>query len=251
VAQIALIGAAEGARRLKSWQEERGAEGRLGRLETFAFDDARLREARVVIAGYADEAGLSAALPTDAALDDLRAAAANVESQFLGTAGQRVDEIIRDLAAKNSRLHVRVWYEALFGLYVAFVLWRVGKNFFWDSFLHPAFDPAAPHAALLPTEFYVSAAVFFVLWSGLLVILFARRLRRGLDRKVRELAEGLAGKRFPGGLFPDLDAACRRVEEQVARLDALAADVRAARAELASGGRLGGVRTRAAEVVGA
>lgn len=249
-AQIALIGAAEGARRLRSWQEERGAEGRLGRLDAFTLDDARLREARLVVSGYAEEAGLAAALPSDAALDDLRAAASRVESQFLGTAGQRVDDLIRDLAAKNSRWHVRLWYETLFGAYLAFVLWRVGKNFFWDSFLRPVLEPAAPHAALLPGEFYISAAVFFVLWSGLLVIAFARRLRRGLDRKVRELADGLAAKRFSGGLFPEVEAACRRVEEQAARLDALAADVKAARAELAGGGRLGGLRTAPAEPAG-
>ncbi|HEX6987436.1 MAG TPA: GTPase domain-containing protein, partial [Planctomycetaceae bacterium] len=136
-AQVALIGAAEGARRLRSWQEERDAEGRLGRLDAFALDDARLREARLVVSGYADEAGLSPALPTDAALDDLRAAAARVESQFLGTAGRKVDDLIRELAAANSRWHVRLWYETLFGAYLAFVLWRVGKNFFWDSFLRP------------------------------------------------------------------------------------------------------------------
>jgi hypothetical protein len=243
-AQIALIGAAEGARRLRSWHEERDAEGRLGRLESFAIDDARLREARLVVSGYADEAGLTSVLPTDSALDDLRASASRVESQFLGTAGHQVDELIRELAAKNSRLHVRLWYETLFGAYVAFVLWRVGKNFFWDSFLRPSFMEGAGAAALLPAEFYISAAVFFAMWSGLLVILFARRLRRGLDSRVRELAGGLSMKRFSGGLFPELEAACRRVDEQVARLDAIASDVKAARAEFATGGHLGGVRAK-------
>ncbi|MGC1276261.1 MAG: GTPase domain-containing protein [Planctomycetaceae bacterium] len=242
-AQIALIGAAEGARRLRSWHEERSAEGKLGGLDAFALDDARLRESRLVVSGYADEAGLATALPSDSALDDLRAAAARVESQFLGTAGQKVDELIRELAAHNSRWHVRLWYETLFGVYLVFVLWRVGKNFFWDSFLGPMLVVETVPATLLPAEFYISAAVFFVLWSGLLVIAFTRRLRRGLDLKVRGLAEGLASKRFSGGLFPELDAACRRVDEQVARLDALAADVRLARSDLATGGRLGGMRS--------
>lgn len=247
-AQIALIGAAESARRLRSWNEERNAEGKLVGLDAFALDDARLRESRLVVAGYADEAGLTGALPGDVALEQLRAAAARVESQFLGTAGQKVDELIRELAAQNSRWHVRLWYETLFGLYLVLVLWRVGENFFWDSFLRPIFVQGAPEATLLPAEFYISAAVFFVLWSGLLVIAFTRRLRRGLDRKVRGLAEGLASKRLAGGLFPELEAACRRVEEQTARLDALAADVNLARSDLATGGRLGGVRASAATI---
>lgn len=241
-AQIALIGAAEGARRLKSWQEERDAEDRIGRLDAFSLDDARLREARLVVSGYADEAGVASAMPDDTALDNIRLAAVRVETQFLGTAKHKIDDLIRDLAAKNSRWHVRFIYEFLFCAYLAFVLWRVGKNFFWDSFLSPALNDAAPPVELLPAEFYISAAVFFVLWSGLLVIAFSRRLRRGLDRKVAELAESLSEKRFSGGLFPELEGVCRRIADQVARLDALSADVKSARAEVASKGRLGGVR---------
>ena len=248
-AQIALIGAAEGARRLRSWQEERNFEERVGTLDAFALDDARLRETRIIVSGYADEAGLTGALPTDAALDDLRGAAAQVESRFLGTAGQKIDDLIRELAARNSRWYVRIWYETLFGAYLAFLIWRVGKNFFWDSFLGPAIDAAAPEAALLPAEFYLSALVFFLLWSGMLVIAFSRRLRRGLDRKVRKLAQELTSKRFSNGLFPGLEAACRRIDEQTARLDALAADVKAARSELATGGRLGGPRPNPKPVV--
>jgi hypothetical protein len=248
-AQIALIGAAEGARRLRSWQEERRAEERVGRLEAFSLDDARLRETRMIIAGYADEAGLATSLPTDSDLEELRSVAARVESQFLGGASQQIDELIRTLAARNSRWYVRLFYETLFCAYLAFVLWRVGKNFFWDSFLAPAVFETAPHVELLPTEFYVSAAVFFVLWSGLLVIAFSRRLRRGLDANVRRLVESLTSKRLAGGLFPTLDAACRRIEEQCARLESLTADVKLARAELAASGRLGGPRVIASRSV--
>jgi hypothetical protein len=146
------------------------------------------------------------------------------------------------LATKNSRWYVRLFYETLFCTYLAFVLWRVGKNFFWDSFLLPALSDAAPPAALLPAEFYISAGVFFLLWSGLLVIAFSRRLRRGLDQSIRRLVDGLTSKRLAGGLFPTLDAACRRIDEQIARLESLAADVAFARSEIATRGRLGGPR---------
>ena len=250
-AQIALIGAAEGARRLRSWQEERRAEERVGRLEAFALDDARLRETRMIIAGYADEAGLATSLPTDTDLEEMRNAAARVESQFLGGASQQIDELIRALAARNSRWYVRAFYETLFCAYLAFVLWRVGKNFFWDSFLVPALFEATQPVALLPAEFYISAAVFFVLWSGLLVIAFSRRLRRGLDAGVGRLVDSLTTKRLGGGLFPTLDAACRRIEEQCARLESLTADVKLARTELASSVRLGGPRLIASRTASA
>ena len=241
-AQVTLIGAAEGVRRLKDWQAERTAEHKVGRLDRMTLDDARLREARMVVAGYADDAKLAAALPSDADLATLRAAAVGVEAQFLGVAGRQIESLIRDLAARNSRWYIRLLYETLFGAYLGFVLYRVGRNFFYDSFLAPAVDATAVPVALLPVEFYVSAAVFLLLWSGLLVILFARRLRRGLNRNVQRLADNLAQQRFAGGLFPSLEAACRTVNQLCARLDGLAADVHAARTDLATGTRLGGTR---------
>jgi hypothetical protein len=70
-------------------------------------------------------------------------------------------------------------------------------------------------------EFYISAAVFFVLWTGLLIMAFTGRLRRGLRSRIDDLAEELAQMRYSGGLFPTLERACREIEIQQARLDAL------------------------------
>jgi hypothetical protein len=121
----------------------------------------------------------------------------------------------------------------LFVAYLGFVLYRVGKNFFYDSFLGDQ--------KLLSTDFYLPAAIFFVLWSLLLVMLFTRRLRRGLDAEVDALARELVEARLSRGLFPDLEQACDAAGSFREELDQLLARVSMLREEFA-GASLGGAR---------
>lgn len=244
VAQVALVGAAEGARRLRAWSQEREAADRTGRLDSLTLDDATLRSARVALAGYADEAGIP--LERERAnLADLHAAASQMEQNFLGGARQEIDGIIRDIASRNSRWYVRWWYELLLGVYLLFIIWRIGKNFFWDSFFAPYWLDAPQSTSLLPMEFYVTAGVIFLLWTGLLVILYSRRLQRGLDRRIRQLAEGLSSRHLAGGLFPECEENCQRVRRHVDELRALRSAVEVARANLVTGGNLGQIRATA------
>ncbi|MGH7202453.1 MAG: hypothetical protein ACREJB_17740, partial [Planctomycetaceae bacterium] len=222
-AQMALIGAMQGARWLKSRQKELEAEDRLDRVSSFGLEDDSLRESQLVVSGYVSQAKLDPAMLDRSSLDQLRDEAVRVEDRFLGDASRRIDQIIEDLARRNSRLFVRAWYELLFCVYLGFVLYRVGKNFFWDTFLKEYFqETPAPAGELLATDFYISAGVFFLLWSGLLVMFFTRRLRKGLNRKIDKLAQELAQRRISTGLFPQLEQTCRDLENQRERLDGIA-----------------------------
>jgi hypothetical protein len=239
-AQMALVGALQGGRWLKSRQQEQQAADRLQQLDTFGLDDNLLREAQLVAAGYVTTARLDPALVEAASLEGLRDEAARVEDQFLGEAGRKVDHIIDELAVKNSGWFTRLWYELLFLAFVGFVLYRVGKNFFYDSFLREFLGTApAAETPFLGVEFYIAAGVFFVLWTGLLVMLFTRRLRRGLNRRVNDLAAELAQSRLARGLFPQLEQACREIEMQTTRLTALAEATSELRNELATSPDLG------------
>jgi hypothetical protein len=53
-----------------------------------------------------------------------------------------------------------------------------------------------------------------VLW----LIAYAGRLRRGVERQVRTLAADLAEARLSGGLFPELEQACREYHRDVSEL---------------------------------
>lgn len=233
-AQVALIGALQGARWLRTRREEKDAEAHLERLSAFALEEDLLREGHVVIAGYLRSAQFDPALIESSSPDQLRAEASRVEGEFLGDAGRKLDGVIDELSRRNARPAVRLLYESLFLSYVGFVLYRVGRNFFYDSFIN--------EKPLLPLDFYISAGVFFLLWSGLLVMAFSRRLRRGLTLKVEALARELAQSRIAGGLFPRLEQACRNVEVARIRFEGIAESTAALRRQIAAESSLGGRR---------
>lgn len=240
--QMALIGVMQGGRWLKSAVQEHEADANLNRLERLVIDDNSLREAQLIIDGYARESGLQLEPGRVTPMDRLKHQAARVESQFLGDAGRRVDQIIDRQAQRHSGLIVRMVYELLFLAYVGFILFRVGKNFFYDSFLVRWVESAeGPPASLLTTDFYIPAALFFLLWSGLLVMLFTRRLRRGLRREVDELAREMAEHQMSQGLFPELELACRDFEFETTRLRQCAETADNLRTQIAGSVPLGSV----------
>ncbi|MEZ6062328.1 MAG: GTPase domain-containing protein [Planctomycetaceae bacterium] len=247
-AQMALIGAVQGARWMKSRAKEQEADSSLERLSTFGISDQLLQESRMVISGYVRSAEIDRDETEDHRdLADLRRQAASLEGEFLGDARRSVDELIEDLAAKNCGWLIRAWYETLLLLYVVFLLVRVGYNFFWASFLGPILGFQESQAELLKVDFYIPAVLFLVIWSAVLVTAFTWRLRRGLTRRVREFAQTMADSRLAHGLFPSLEATCSRIETDSDRVTALLEQTTAFRHNLATSnaGFLGGRRSDA------
>ncbi len=238
-AQMALVGAMQGARWLKSKQRQKDAQTQLARISTFGFDDALLRESQFVISGYVNSAQLDVEVASRSTLDDLRDEAIAVEERFLGDASSRIEQIIKSLAAKNSRWFIRFVFEAFFLSYVAFVLYRVGKNFFYDTFFRELISSGTAAIALLSVDFYVSAALFFVLWTGVLVMIFVGRLKMGLQTRIRQLAGELAESRMSRGLFPQLEGTCTQIAAGRLKLDALAEATHELRNRIATSNGLG------------
>ncbi len=87
------------------------------------------------------------------------------------------------------------------------------------------------------------AAIFWVLWTGVLLMLFLRRLRSGLQREIQGLAAQLVDVRLAGGLFPQLEQACRIARQQSQELSQLRESVERIRMLVATGASLGARRT--------
>jgi hypothetical protein len=225
-AQMAIIGAVQGVRWLNSKRQEIEAEGRLDRVTVCGLDDTVLRQAQLVVTGYVQEARLDPRLMEQRSLDGLRHEAVRVEDEFLGDAGRRVEEIVSELAERHSAFAVRFLYEFLLGALLAYVIGRPAYNFFYSN--------PFGHASLLPSDFYVHAAIFVALWSGLLVMLFTRRLRRGLLQRISELARQLAESRLATGLFPQLEKSTSEVRLARERLESLFISTTEIRREIAS-----------------
>ncbi len=226
-----LIGAVQGVRMLREMRERNSADAGLQRASTLGIDDVLLRETELIIEGQVRSAGFDRSLLPSSTLEQLREQAARLETQFLGDASQKVDDLIHRLAARNSHWSVRVWYESLFMAYVVFVLFRVGKNFFYDSLFNDK--------PFLTTDFYIPAAIFWLLWSGVLLIVFLSRLRQGLNHEIQGLAAQLVDVRLSGGLFPQLDNACRQARQQSHELARLRESVETVRESVATGTNLG------------
>lgn len=203
--QMAVIGAIEGARRLRSHIQSSDAEDRLDRISSFGMNDDELREAQMIIRGYARSADITDDDLMQTTMDSMRHTAAKVQDSFLGEAGRKIDDVIEQQARRHSGGFTRFIYEILFLSYPAFLLYAVGKNFFYDSFYLGERD-------LYTIDFYIPAGIFLLLWSGILMMLYIRKCRRGLDKKIEALAKELAESRFEGGLFPALEETCRSIE---------------------------------------
>lgn len=231
-AQVALIGALQGARWLGERNKEQAAEDRLKRIGSFGLDDNKLRESQLLIDGYVRSAGMTSPADQGAgSLDKIQSEAAHVEEQFLNDAGTKIDGIINRLALKNSGWFTRAIYESLFLSLVIYVLVRVGKNFFLDSF--------QDESHILPIDFYVTAGVIFLIWSGFLVMMFTRKLKRGLTEEINQLSDDLAQAKLAHGLFPHLEQDCQQAHALQHSLERMGGEVHQLRNEIASSKILG------------
>jgi hypothetical protein len=234
-AQMALVGAVQGARWLTAKAREIQGETRLDQVAALGLDDGVLRETQMVVTGFVQDARLESRLIEEGSFDRLRNAAVRVEDRFLGDAGRRVDEIINDLAKRHSGLIPRAGYEALLVALLAYVIAWPAWSFFYA---HPWLG-----RPLVSSDFYIHGAVYLGLWSALLVTLFTRRLRGGLVRCVTELARQMAESRLSTGLFPGLEQALADIRQQRERLEAVELMTMELRRELAGRTQLGAQRS--------
>jgi hypothetical protein len=233
-AQVALVGAVQGARWLTARAQELRGENPLEGAASLGLDDDVLRESQIVIDGFVRDAAIDLRLIEDGNFDRLRREAFRVEDRFLGNAGRRIDLVIEDLASRHSGFATRLIYETLLCILLAYVLCWPAYSFF---FAHPW-----QGRPLISSDFYIHAAVYLGLWSGLLVMIFTRRLRSGLVERINQLAVKLAESRLSSGLFPELERSLEDIRLQRERLEALLIATAALRRETGGNITLGAQR---------
>lgn len=226
-AQMALVGLVHGTRWVTSQQQEHEADRRLESLSSLGLSDSELREAQIVIAGHVHAAKLDRTVPGTSSFENLRNAAADVRLEFLADAASRIDDLILKTARRNSGWFTRFVYEVGFAVLPGFLLYRVGRNFFYDSFWLDK--------PLLDTNFYIPSALFLLIWAGAFVISYTIRLRRGLTKRIEELARQLASLNVGAGLFPDLEQRCAEFGHHCDRLDDFSLAVESIRQQYTEG----------------
>lgn len=231
-AQLAILGTVQSVRWLEEKRREQAAESSLARASQFGLTDSMLLESEIVISGHVANAGLDPQVLRNSTLDSMRNRVCDVEDHFVGSASQGVDTIIKELSQSNSRWWNRLFYELIVTAFLIFVIGRVAKNFFVDSFLW--------EKPPLGTDFYLAAGLLFLLICGVLVAMFTRRLRRGLNTRIRELSAELVQVRLGAKVFPQLDRAINDLLNSQDELQRMLMQTEHLRNDIARTGDLGG-----------
>jgi hypothetical protein len=166
------------------------------------WSSADLRQAALIVEGYAKDA----ALTRNSLHDEFHQETDKAVAEFIGQASGDIDAVLDRLALRHSGWFARGIYESLLAAMLGLLLFRLGKNFFYDSWLAP--NPSA----MFGLDFYVSAGFWLALWCLLLLWAFCNRLRRGLRSEIDRLADRWRDKSATTKLFAGLDADCRRIE---------------------------------------
>jgi hypothetical protein len=218
-AQVALWGAVEAGRVF----HRRRADAAAGQFAAQCWEPADLRAAALVLEGYAAEAGLPR---QSAAAETVTAEAAEAARAFAAQAAAQLESLLGRLADRHSGWFTRGRYELLLLAALGLLLFRLGKNFFYDSWIGP--HPVAAHGV----DFYLVAAFWMGLWCLALLWAFTSRLRRGLRRHVGGLAEDLSDEQSAAGAFALLESDCRRAAQFRQDLEQLQRHVSALQARL-------------------
>ena len=225
-AQLALWGAVSGARTWQKHRRQTQTQRRVDRTAAAGWDSTELHAATMVLEGYAVEAGL----PRSAGgMETVGAESERAGLDFAARLARDLDVLIARQAQRHTGLFTRCCYELSLAVMLGFLLFRLGKNFFYDSWWVPTPVP------LWGLESYVTAGFWLVLWCFLLVWAFTRRLRRGLRQAIDQLAEGWTGEAAASGIFGRLEEDCRRAEQFRGDLQQLESDIERLRRELGSG----------------
>lgn len=221
-AQLALWGAWQGARWIGERQANQADEQRLNRLT--GIDPALVRAAELTLAGYLHAAHFRKT-PVQAVAD-------NAGQNYLAEVTQRLDGVIADLAKRNTGWFTRFVFEIGFLILPTFLFYRIGRNFFYDSFWLK--EP------LLDLNFYIPAALFLGLWSAFWLWRFLARLRRGVEAEIGKLSTCLADVAALDGVFADHARLAETARRQFTELQGLQQTAAALRQALESDSRLGG-----------
>ena len=237
-AQMAIWGAVGSFRKWRQSRKDRQTDQSMSDPLCWEWEPVRLREAAMVIEGYCYDAGLRDRNGDRFTTERLVTEASRSIQGCTNFVAAQVQQLLDRLSSRNAGPVVRLVYEALFWLVTLVLVARPAKNFFWDSWWQN------PPVALYGFDFYLLTLGWFVLACFLLYLHFRRRLRRGLQREIRD---GLfVSSSSPGGhrgevsevpdacsdLFATASRSCEEVRDYCRDLDRIIARVASLHDEL-------------------
>lgn len=226
--QMALWGAVEGGRALRRRTQEKHTEAANTRAVAWSWDESQLRAAALALDGYAAEAGVGR---DPLRGDDCLREAAQAGTQFIEQTSGQLQSLVARQAGRHCGWFTRMRYELALLVMLGLVLYRLGRNFFWDSWLAVDLGFRDVPASVLGLDFFVPAVFWLLVWCAILVWAFTSRLRRGLKGQINQLAQQWMSA-APASLFAGLEARCRDVRRYSDDQQRLATTVAVIRAKI-------------------
>ncbi|HYW80290.1 MAG TPA: hypothetical protein VE890_11970, partial [Thermoguttaceae bacterium] len=149
-------------------------------------------------------------------------------TDFVANVSTELESLLARLAKRHTGWFTRLRYELALAAMLGVLLFRLGKNFFYDSWLAVDLFDATP-VPVYGIDFYLSAGFWLLLWCLLLIWLFTGRLRRGLRREIDSLAETWNQSSSADDIFAQLEGECRRIDQfrtELAQLEQHIAELR-------------------------
>jgi len=221
-AQMALWGAYEGWRWQRKRSDAKSADAGANRAVEFSWDDGELRTSAIIVDGYAAEAAIAR---HDTQGPELARQASRAGSAFIAKAAGDVQQLLGKLAGRHTGRLIRWRYELLLLVFVTLLLYRWGKNFFYDSWLAADLGWRTAPVDMYGSEFFLSAGFWLLLWCALLVWMFTGRLRRGLNREIDSLTEGWRTPSLGEELFARSEHQARAIRQFRQSLERLEQEV--------------------------
>ncbi|MDR2344637.1 MAG: 50S ribosome-binding GTPase [Planctomycetaceae bacterium] len=174
--QLAIWGTYAGIRSIKSWADKRKSKKVADNAIWNQWDEQKLRESALILAGYANDAKL----PTEHCdpkfvIGEARKAG----NAYVDNVSQELEGICDRLAGKNNKLWKRLLYEVLLCGMILFILIRPAKNFFYDTLIEP-------QTQMLGIDFYLVSCFWMIAWCSILLGIFIFWIRSGLEKEIRE-----------------------------------------------------------------
>jgi len=194
-------------------------------LGTLGWPPALVQESAVKLQGYAWQAGLDSRLLR---AENLLPEAQKSAETLLAHLSDQWNGLLRQQADQHSRWYVRGFYELLLGGMIGGILYRLAKNYFWDSWLDPT-----PDAPLYGLEFYLASLFWLLVWAAGLIWAFLGRLRKGIARQIQNCLSQWKEQAEQLPLFGPWEKECQKIRQFLEDLDRLRERVEKMRRQLA------------------
>lgn len=200
----------------EKWRESRAAAALTAEAD-LGLTEGDLAAARAVLRGHLTDAGVKPSSTDDDGGDlskeQLAAAAVEVYRKL----DAEINGVVERRVSRRAGRSVHLAFEILFGLLPAYLIFHLGRNFFYEHLWL--------NRPLLGLDFFVYSVIWSLLWAAAIIGLLLRWLNRGLDAELKEVVDQLAGAPILDSLCRDASTTCGAIKSHADALAAIKRDL--------------------------